>query len=173
MVAAGALSLLLVAPALAQDVTTATVTGGSLTITNPAAGDFTASITGVDQTVDTSLATFSVSDLTGTGAGWNVTAEATQFDNGDAVTPRTLGVGSLQLSAPTATADGTTSTGPAITAGPYTIDNGAAVKIASAAVNEGMGTYDFSATTLSLSLPDDVFADAYTSTVTLSAVSAP
>src|SRR5690606_3996427 len=72
MVTAAALSLLLVAPALAQSVSTATVTGGDLTMTTPAAGNFTANITGVDQTVNTTLAAFSVSDLTGSGAGWNV-----------------------------------------------------------------------------------------------------
>ena len=171
-VAAAALSLTLVVPALAQDATTATVTGGSLTMTTPTAGDFSTSITGVAQTLTTPLATFSVSDLTGTGAGWKVTAGAAQFSTGG-VTPRTLATGSLKMTAPTVTANGTTSAAPTITAGPYTIDSGTAVKIGSAAVDTGMGTYDFTATTLSLSLPANVYAGSYASTVTLTAASAP
>ena len=64
MVTAAALSLLLVGPALAADGTSATVTGGELTITNPAAADFAdRSITGAAQTTTAALATFSVSDL--------------------------------------------------------------------------------------------------------------
>ena len=56
--------------------------------------------------------------------------------------------------------------------GPYTIDNGA-VQIASAALNEGMGIHDFGATTLTLSLSAHVFADVYSSIVTISVTSAP
>jgi hypothetical protein len=169
MVTAAALSLLLVAPTLAADTTTATVTGGSRTITNPAAADFTtASVTGVAQWTWAGVGEFSVSDLTGSGAGWHVTAEATRF----AGASHQLANGSLLMNAPTVTADGTTSPNPGITASSFTIDNGP-VKIASAALNTGMGKYNFSATPLALSLPADVYADAYVSTVTISVVSAP
>ena len=47
------------------------------------------------------------------------------------------------------------------------------MKIASAATDEGMGKFDFSATTLTLALPADVYADTYNSTITISVVSAP
>lgn len=155
--------------AFASDGTTATVTGGSLSITNPAAADFAArSITGASQTTTAALATFSTSDLRGSGAGWHVTAGASRFTG----VSHNLAVGSLSMSEPTVAANGTTSADPSIAAGPYTIDNGA-VQIASAATSAGMGTYDFSATTLTLALPADVFADAYASTVTVSVITAP
>lgn len=158
------------APAVfASDGTTATVTGGSLTITNPVAADFAgASITGVDQTTTAALDAFSVSDLRGSGAGWHTTAQASTFTG----TNHNLAVSSLKMSVPTVAANGTTSPDPTVATGPYTIDNGA-VSIASAAANAGMGTYDFSATTLTLALPANVYADTYASTVTISVVTAP
>jgi hypothetical protein len=170
LVGAAALSLLLTAPIMAADDTSVTVTGGSLSITNPAAGDFAGkNITGVAQTTTANLAAFTVSDLRGSGAGWNVTAQATQF----AGATRTLAAGSLSMSAPTVSSPDTESADPGITAGPYVIDNGSAVKIASAVVDTGMGVYDFSATQFTLSLPADVYADTYTSTVTISAQTGP
>ena len=170
-VAAGTLLATAFTPgAFAADGTTATVTGGSLSITNPLAADFAdRSITGVVQTTTAALDAFSVSDLTGSGAGWNVTAQASTFTG----VSHNLVAGSLSMSQPTVASPDTTSADPTITAGPYTIDNGAAVSIASAALSSGMGEYDFSATTMTLSLPADVFADAYASTVTVSVITAP
>jgi hypothetical protein len=162
-------ALMVPAAAFASDGTTATVTGGALSITNPLAADFAGrSITGVDQTTTAALDAFSVTDARGSGAGWHVTAQASTFTGVN----HNLAAGSLLMSEPTVAANGTTSPDPTVATGPYTIDNGA-VQIASAALAEGMGTYDFSATTLTLALPANVFADAYASTVTISAVSAP
>ena len=153
----------------ASDGTTATVSAGSLSISNPAAANFAGrSITGTDQTTTAALDAFSVSDLRGSGAGWHTTAQASTFTG----VSHNLAAGSLSMSEPTVAANGTTSPDPEVTEGPYTIDNGA-VPFASAATNEGMGTYDFSATTLTLALPADVYADVYASTVTISVVTAP
>jgi hypothetical protein len=155
--------------AFASDGTTATVTGGALSITNPLAADFAEkSITGVAQTTTAALATFSVSDVRGTGAGWHVTAEASQFTTG----AKTLAVGSLSTPALTVASPGTTSADPTMATGPYVLDNGA-LTIASAALDAGMGTYDFIASTLTLALPADVYAGAYASTVTISVVTGP
>lgn len=155
--------------AFAADGTTATVTGGSLGITNPSAADFVGkSITGVDQTTTAALDAYSVSDLRGSGAGWHVTAQASTFTG----VSHNLAVGSLLMSAPTVAANGTSSPDPSVIIDPVVIDNGA-TPISSAALNEGMGTYDYSATTLTLALPANVYADVYASTVTISAVTAP
>ena len=169
-VAAGTLFATAFTPgAFAADTTTATVTGGTLSITNPLAADFAGrSITGAAQTTTAALDTFSASDLRGSGAGWHVTAQASTFTG----VSHNLAAGSLSMSQPTVASPDTTSADPTIAAGPYTIDSGA-VSIASAALNTGMGEYDFSATTLTLALPADVFADAYASTVTISVVTAP
>ena len=159
----------LAGPAFGADGTTATVTGGALEITNPLAADFAGrSITGVAQTTTAALDTFSVSDLRGTGAGWHVIAEASQFTTGT----KTLAAGSLSTPALTVASPDTTSADPTMAAGPYVLDNGP-LQIASAALNAGMGEYDFSASTLTLALPADVFAGAYASTVTISVVTAP
>jgi hypothetical protein len=157
--------------ALASDGTQVAVSGGALSITNPLAANFTpVTLNGSDQDTSAALDAFSVTDARGTGAGWHITAQASQFSNAGAT--RSLAAGSLEMSEPTVAADGTTSPDPGVEAGPYTVDNGP-VSIASAALNEGMGVYDFSATTLTLALPADTYADTYLSTVTISAVTAP
>jgi WxL domain surface cell wall-binding len=155
---------------LASDGTQVVVTAGSLAITNPAAGDFTpVTLSGQATTTSASLATFSVTDATGSGDGWHVTAQADQFTG----STHNLALSSLTMSEPTVASPGTSSPDPTIEPGPYTIDAATAVQIASAALNEGMGQYDFGATTLTLSLPADTYADTYNSTVTISVVTAP
>jgi hypothetical protein len=170
LLALGAIAIMAPA-AFASDGTQVVVSGGELSITNPAAANFTGvTLDGTDQDTTAALDAFSVTDARGSGAGWHVTAQATQFANAGAT--RSLAAGSLEMSEPTVAPNGTTSPDPTVVAGPYTIDNGAA-SIASAALNEGMGTYDFSATTLTLAVPAATYADTYLSTVTISAVTAP
>ena len=171
-IAATALLAAAFAPsAFAADDTTVTITGGSLSITNPAAGDFAGrGITGAVQTTTATLAPFSVSDLRGSGAGWHVMAQASQFTAPGAIT---LAVGSLSMPLPTVASPDTTSADPTFSIGsPWLIDNGA-VQIASAAQSAGMGVYNFTPGDFTLSLPADVRAGVYTSTVTLSVVTAP
>jgi formylglycine-generating enzyme required for sulfatase activity len=166
------LSLLLVTPALAQSNTTVVVAGGTFTMSTPEVGNFAGvTIDGEAKQTNATLAAFSVGDLRGTGAGWRVTAQATQFTNANV--SRKLPSGSLQMSAPTVSAQGTQSPVPIVTSGPYTIDAGSPAEIAGAAFQTGMGTYDFGATTLTLSVPADVHADTYTSTVTLTVAAGP
>jgi len=156
--------------AFASDGTSVVVTGGNLTITNPAAANFTGvTLNGTTQTTTAALDAFNVTDARGTGVGWHVTAQASQFSGGG----HSLPVGSMDMSQPTVTSPNTTSPDPTIEAGPYTIDVASAVQVASAAVNEGMGQYDFSATSLSLTLGPEVYATTYNSTVTISAVTGP
>ena len=170
MVTAAALSLLLVGPAMAtESVTTATVTGGSLALTGGGVATTFVSkaVTGVSQTTTAALAAYSVADLRGTGAGWHVTAVATRFTTGTVP----LAVGSLTTADWTVLSPDTESADPTGIGGKV-LDNGV-VKIASAGLDAGMGTYNFSANTLTLTLPADVKVGAYASTVTIDAVTAP
>ncbi|MBA3432219.1 MAG: hypothetical protein H0U16_12165, partial [Actinobacteria bacterium] len=85
-----------------------------------------------------------------------------------------LPASALSMPAPSVSPNGTTSASPSITSGPYTIDSGSAVKIASAATNAGMGTYDFTqGGSLTLSVPADATAATYRSDVTFSTVTGP
>jgi hypothetical protein len=170
---------ILIPVSLGADPTDVTVTGGALSITNPAAGNFTGvTLDGTAQTTTASLATFEANDSRGTGAGWNVTVQGSQFaeHNGTSYVEsgKTLPTSSLTMPAPTVTADGTSSDAPSIQSGaPWAIDVGSAVKIASAAADTGMGKYDFGAVTLSLGVPASAYAKTYRSDVTVSAVSGP
>lgn len=160
---------------------TAAVTpaGAQLTITNPAVENFPGvTLDGSAQTVSASLAGFSVDDARGTGEGWRVMVQATQFAEHDGtgyVTGgKTLPTSSLRMPAPMVTANGTSSPPPTIEPGaPWAIDVAAAVKIASAAVDTGMGRYDFGSVSLSLTVPASAYAKTYRSDVTVSVVSGP
>jgi hypothetical protein len=165
--------------------------GPGLTITGAAPGNFAATLNGSDQTVGTSLGTYTGQDTTGSASGWNVTFQATNFacTAGAGQCPTggdTLPAGSLLMAPPTVACNtGTSCTGrasaPTISiATNAALDNGAAVKVASAAAKKGMGTYTFTpanisgiAAPLSLAVPSYAYASTYNSTLTLSVVSSP
>lgn len=173
--------------ALAADTTSVAVSGGSLDFTAiPLAGDFAAvTLNGSNQTTTANLDDFQVNDSRGTGDGWKITVQASQFTETSATidvgaNAKTLPTSSLTMGAPRVTADGTTSPLPSITTGPYTLDAGSAVKIASAAVNAGMGKYNFDDGTtaanipLTLALkPATTYAVTYSSNATITLATAP
>ncbi len=168
-------------PAFADDANV-TVTGGSLAITTaPTAGDFAGvTLDGTAKTTTASFDNFEVNDARGSGAGWNVTVQATQFaeHNGTAyvASGKTLPTSSLSLANATVASPDTTSADPTMTAGAYTLDAGSAVKIASAAVDAGMGKYAISfaaGNDLTLSVPATAYAKTYRSDVTLTLASTP
>jgi len=179
---AAALSAALVPAAHAADDTNVTVNGGSLSITNPAVGNFApVTLDGSAKGTTATMDNFSATDARGTGDGWNVTVQATQFKEHNGTSYVDLGKqlpqNSLQMAAPNvAKSDQTSSAEPQITTGPYTIDAAAAVKIASAGSGgPGMGSYNFSnpSNSLALSIPASTFAKTYRSDVTVSIVSGP
>ncbi|MGH2442267.1 MAG: WxL domain-containing protein [Chloroflexota bacterium] len=162
---------------------------GSISLTGATPGDFSANLSGSDQTVSTTLSTYSVSDARGNAAGWHVTFQASSFsctsvDSGCPVSGDTLPSGSLLMAPPTvACHSGTSCSGraspPVISVSSNTaLDTGTAVTVASAAAKEGMGTFDFTPGTigggnLQLTVPSYAYATTYHSTLTVSAISGP
>jgi hypothetical protein len=170
--------------------TSAVLAAGTLSVTGAAPGTFSATLNGSDQTVYGTLATYQAVDSRGTGVGWNITFQATQFactnptDAGCPVGGDTFATSSLLMAVPTVACHSGTScishaAPPTISVGGTTaVDSGSAVKVASAAVNKGMGTYDFTPGTIStgnlqLNVPGGAYATTYHSTLTVSAVSGP
>jgi hypothetical protein len=148
--------------------------GSSLEITDPIVGDFGAVLLdGAAQQATATLTNLRVTDPRGTGEGWHVTVQATQFT--DQATLRTLPPGSLSMATPGVVQhDPTSSALPTLFDGPYYLDSGSAVHIASAAVGDGMGSYDFTpGADLTLSVGANAFAGTYVSTVIVSVVAGP
>jgi hypothetical protein len=144
--------------------TTTTSVPGTLTITDPSASNFADRSTSGAQTTTATMDGFSVSDLTGTGGGWQVTVEATRFTGPNQVLP----AGSLSMSPPTVFP-----AGPSAAAGPVVIDNGVAAQIARCEPGAGQGIYEFSATTLTLTVPAAIYAGLYSSSISLSVAAGP
>jgi hypothetical protein len=154
---------------------TATITAGTLAfVSAPPNVSFSATLNGADQTASSAQA-IDISDATGSGAGWDITATSTTFTAG----AKTLATSSTTLSgAPTTACDA----GAACTlatnsvAYPYTLPAAAtaptATKVFNAAVNTGLGNETVTPT-WRLAVPAATFAGTYTSTWTLSLVSGP
>ena len=154
---------------------TATISAGSLAFNStPPNVSFAATLNGLDQT-PTDNEAMDVGDATGSGAGWNVTATSTTF---------TTGTKSLSTSATTVTATPTDACNSGATCTlvtnaityPYTLPAGStaptATKLFDSAVNTGLGNQTVTPT-WKLSIPANTFAGTYTSTWTISLVSAP
>jgi len=155
---------------------TATITGGSLAFVSPPPNvSFSATLNGSNQTVTANQA-LDVSDGTGSGAGWSITATSTTFTTAGAVT---LANNSTTVaSTPTTACDGGSSCTLATNSVsyPYTLPAAAsapaATKVFNAAVNTGQGNQTVTVT-WSLAVPSTAQPGTYTSTWTLSLVSGP
>src|SRR5690242_1665453 len=106
--ALAAIVMALAVPAIAEAAgatTSVTLGAGSLSFsTTPSASDFAnTTLTGAQQTIHTDFANWGVSDARGSGAGWHVTFQASQFTG---TGPITLPTGSLVLTAPVVTPSG-------------------------------------------------------------------
>lgn len=176
-------ALALSSAASAADDTDVQIIGGGLTITNMTVPNFAnVTLDGTAKATTTTAEGFSVTDARGTGAGWHVNVNATQFCKLDGVgaacdlvTPRSLPTSSLSVPTLTvAKADATSSAVPTVTGGPYLID-GATVSVASAAANgSGMGSYNFSqGGDWTLTVPASAYVGTYRSTVTVSVLTGP
>jgi hypothetical protein len=148
--------------------------GTSLEMTNPTVGDFGGvQLSGAATQATATMTNVRVTDPRGTGKGWHVTIQASQFT--DQATLKTLPLGSLYMAAPrVAQHDWTSSAPPAVQDGSYFIDHGSAVQIASAAAGDGMGSFDFTpGGGLTLCVGADARPGTYVSTLTVSVVSGP
>ncbi len=171
---------MLVSTAAANAATaTANLTAGSLGfVSAPPNVTFSDTLNGTNQTA-TSNQAIDVSDATGSGVGWNITATSTTFTSGT----HTLGTGATTIaSTPGVACDAAaagcqlaTPLGTAVTY-PYTLPAAAtaptATKMFDANTNTGMGNQTVTPT-WSLAIPANSYAGSYTSTWTLSLVSAP
>jgi len=167
------------APAQATVAASAELKAGTLGwVTTPTELKFPATtLNGLLQSISQTEA-LDVGDATGSGAGWNITATSTTFTNG----PHTLATSATKIgSAPTVACDaGATGCVTATTTGlvsyPYSLPAGAsaptATRMFNAAANTGMGNQTVSAK-WELEVPPSTFAGTYTSTWTLSLISAP
>ena len=117
------------------------------------------------------MGTFTVVDSRGTGVGWNVTVQATQFTT----TGHALPLGSVSMPQPTVAKGTPQSTGlPTILSGPYIIDSISTTKIASASAGgAGEGSYLFTPGLLTLTVAANAYSGTYLSTVTVSVISGP
>lgn len=163
-----------------------TVTGGSLTLGSISTSDFGGvTLNGAAQSTTASMDPFTVTDPRGTGLGWNVTVSASSFKEyaTDAYVTdgKTLGTSRFTMAAASAAKIDSTSSGlPSMTSGTYTLDadsnadgTSEAVKIASAATGDGMGSYTITPGQLGLSVPASVYAKTYRSDVTVTLSTGP
>jgi hypothetical protein len=172
------LALAAAAPSAGATAATATLTSGSLAfVTPPAAVAFpSTALNGSNQSINAPAQAFDVGDATGSAAGWNITATSTTFTTGTLTLPTTA----TTLPAPAApTCDGVgtcTLATPATITYPYSLPAAtaapAATKMYSATAGTGIGNQTLNAL-WALAIPSSSRAGAYTSTWTLSLVSAP
>ena len=153
---------------------TASITGGSLSMTAPTTVAFSSTLNGTDQTAISPQA-FDVLDQTGSAAGWNLTATSTTFTSG----ANTLSTAATTLPlAPSPSCDASVTCTTAVTnvSYPYTLPAGptapTATKMYNATASTGLGNQT-AAASLNLAIPGTTKAGAYTSTWTYSLVSGP
>lgn len=155
--------------ALADTDTTSVVVEGAAVpvLTAPSFGNFPdVTLNGARQSVDASVANWSVTDARGTGGGWDVRVAATVPSTADE-TPKTLGTATMSIDASTASAADVQNGSGAPAAGSGNII-GSGVVVADADAGEGMGVWNFAqgADDLTLDVPSDAEAGTYTSTIT-------
>jgi hypothetical protein len=153
-----------------------TVSAGTLSLTTSATPTFSLTLDGTDQTASYTVPA-TVTDATGSGAGWNLTITSTQFTTGGG-TPQTLAATASQItSVSNGCVGGSTCTNPtnALTY-PITVPAAAtaptAVKYFNAAATTGRGKFT-NTPTIGVTVPANAAAGSYTSTLTLAAVSGP
>lgn len=158
--------------------TTSSVSGGSLTGGGVTFAPLSATLDGSQVTTSANWTIGDVSDARGTGAGWNVSMTLAQFQEYDTVNStyvtggKTLATNSLKVTTvPTiAKIDSTSSETTTITpvASNTALDTGSTVKLLSASLNGGMGSYSFGNLGVTLTIPANAYAKTYKTEATVS-----
>lgn len=146
-------------------------TVNSFTVYETSAVSFPAvQLNGANQTITAPFG-IEVDDATGSGSGWNMTLQGSQFTTGSYTLPTTA---TTVQGAPTIGCDGASACTSAndTVSYPLTVPVASPARIFNASPNTGMGTIDI-ITTFSLAIPANSFAGSYTSTWTFSLVSGP
>lgn len=149
---------------------TGTLTGGLLTNTAPAITPFSAALTGVNRAITTGVGGWTITDATGSNAGYSVTVSATAPTVDGSTTKAGTGSSlSLTPSTATAAAGNPATVGP--TASAPQLLGPSAVTIESAAQGAGQGAWNLPAVPAGLSvvIPGDARVGAYSSTLTFTA----
>jgi len=151
-----------------------TCTGGTRMVTAPPSVAFpAATLNGLDQTL-TASAAVTPSDMSGSAAGWNVTATSTTFTNGAGKTlpaTATTVTGAAPASAP-GTCDLPTNSITYPVTLPAAATAPAAVKVYNAAANTGGGPLTLTLS-FQLAVPASAYSGSYSSTWTFSIASGP
>jgi len=165
--------------ALASGASTSVIlSAGTLSFsTTPSASNFpTTSLTGLQQTIHTELASWGVTDARGTAGGWHVTFQASQFSGPG---PITLPTGSLALTAPVVSPNGVNLAAPPLVQGAsFVLDGGSAVGIVHALEATGQGAWSMTQANagggdLTLTIPANAAAGTYTSNLTFTLAAGP
>ena len=171
--------LIVTATTVLAETATVAITGGTLSFSSDNVSLSGVTLGGSDTTSTSASGSnsWSAVDATGSGAGWNVTIDATDFTDGSS---HTLDISdtSQEFKIQLLDNDITVTSGntkpvsqvTSLTAIPES--PAAALKFVSAATDTGMGTYAISPS-FELEIPAETYAGSYSSTVTITAVSGP
>ena len=138
--------------------------GASLSLSAQPVSFGNVSIVGADQSITASPSPWRASDGRGSGVGWHVTLQSTDF-----VAPGgTIPVGQLKVQVPQSSITTVSGNGPPVSVvTSYQPLSVSPLKLIAAAPGSGMGTYDFTPD-FQLTLPASAYAGAYTASFTTS-----
>lgn len=163
--------------------TTTSVSGGTLSGGGVTFAPLSATLNGSQVTTSANWTIADLTDARGTGAGWNVSMSLSQFKEYDTVNNayvtggKALATNSLKVTTvPTiAKIDATSSETTTIT--PVSLntalDTGSTVKLLSASLDGGMGSYSFGNLGVTLTIPANAYAKTYKTEATVTLNTAP
>lgn len=170
---AAALAVGAVMPALAADATldgTASLTGGDLTVVTGGEVTFTGNLTGSSTTLPSAgNPSVTITDATGTGAGWTLSASADPFTNTE--NAHTLPADALTMLASNVSAVAGSTAGLPATTQEVGLTGTPSV-VLTADPDTGMGTFQIEPA-FTLDIPANAYAGTYTSTVTFTLAATP